>query len=161
MPHKAPRCPSCNGRSRQIRFIKASPDLSDRYVDRGTARFKCKSCGRHFISWGGIRRKGATRTYWKYKKERFRKTFKAQARECFEAMRDPKFGWVTMKDLFRCLKRGMKVSIKEFKEEMKALYDSNEIWTSRGSIARPHVARYGLKEKNGVHYYVKFPREAE
>jgi hypothetical protein len=44
---------------------------------------------------------------------------------------------------------------------MEKLMDNFEVWTSRASIARPYVARYGVKKENGVHYYVKFPDKSK
>lgn len=66
MPHKAARCPKCHGRSKQVEFLEAAPNISDNQVLRGTARFRCRHCGFTFIDHDGIKRIGASRTYRKY-----------------------------------------------------------------------------------------------
>lgn len=69
MPRKSPRCPKCHSRSRQTVFLKANPNISDENVLRGQALFECKHCKRIFLDSGGMKRVGASKTYWKYKKE--------------------------------------------------------------------------------------------
>jgi len=66
MPHKAARCPKCHGRSKQVEFLEAAPNISDDRVLRGTAKFRCRHCGFTFISNDGLKRIGASRTYQKY-----------------------------------------------------------------------------------------------
>jgi len=70
MPHKSPQCPKCGGRTKQIAFLEAHPNRSDSFVLRGNAQFKCKHCGYIFVSWEGIKRIGASRTYQKYRSKK-------------------------------------------------------------------------------------------
>ncbi len=67
MPHKGERCPKCGSHARQIKFLKASPNISEMGdVERGDALFRCKHCKLEFEG-HGIHRVGASKTYWKYK----------------------------------------------------------------------------------------------
>ena len=73
----------------------------------------------------------------------------------------PKFRWVTMKDLYRCVKNKVgRLSIKQFQDLIREMWETDSwedrrVDLSRASIARPHVGRYGIRYKNGVYYYVK------
>jgi len=70
-PHKNPCCPKCHGHSKQIEFLQRDPHISDDRVWHGSGRFKCRSCGEIFTTLnGGLKRVGASKTYWKYKKEK-------------------------------------------------------------------------------------------
>jgi len=43
MPHKGPKCPKCGCKAKQIKFLEASPNISDEFVQRGWALFRCKN----------------------------------------------------------------------------------------------------------------------
>jgi hypothetical protein len=67
MPRKAPHCPKCRGRTKQVEFLEANPHLSDDNVLRGKAKFRCRWCKLTFTDLnGGIKRVGASRTYRRY-----------------------------------------------------------------------------------------------
>jgi protein-arginine kinase activator protein McsA len=67
MPHKSARCPKCHGRTKQVEFLEASPNISNSEVLRGKAKFYCKWCNFTFTDLNsGIKRIGASRTYRHY-----------------------------------------------------------------------------------------------
>jgi len=67
-------------------------------------------------------------------------------------------GWVDLRHLWKKMHASHRqLKLSEFKELLWQLHSEDFVRfdLARASIARPHVARYGISTKRGVYFYFK------